>query len=301
MPSIQQLRELIPGAILQQHCKTLDLEIQHVWNFRKPRINVLYFVSRYLVFFDVPLAIFYNEAYGLSGPSCHTILIIKTAAFLIGILAAEAILFLRVASIAGWTRPMNIYLSLHYIVTHVVIVFAHILFLISLKYKESPLPGILNCVVLDGRFSSLLLSFGVVLLNQTVILGISLWVGFTKYRHTKTNGHLIMVVFRDGVGYFLFLSALAAANMIVLLTGPPEYRHLFTVPQRVLHSCISTRMILHLRETSGNPWELPSMESANVLEFKNAVASTDTESYIIDDDRSSTSCSKSVGWTISTV
>ncbi|RXW12101.1 hypothetical protein EST38_g13753 [Candolleomyces aberdarensis] len=59
---------------------------------------------------------------------------------------------------------------------------------------------------------------------------------------------LVEIFFRDGFVFFLFLVGSSVVNIVMLASLPPSNRTLFALPQRVIHSILASRMILHLRQ-----------------------------------------------------
>ncbi|TFK23473.1 hypothetical protein FA15DRAFT_464558 [Coprinopsis marcescibilis] len=270
-------------VLIADYLQTVDLETKLIWGSDWTLVKVLYLVSRYSPFFDVPLTVYYNEAMGISPELCYQLLIVLSASIVFGSMIAEgshpnvlyegdltdrrrtAILFLRVAALLGRKRRMNIYLAVHYVIAESGLLTAFIMFIVSLKFGQSPVPKYINCMIVDSNFLPLIAVFGIILFNQAAVMLISVWIGIRKYRNSK--GPLVGVFYRDGAGYFILLSMMSAVNLIVAAVGPPEYKYLFAAPQRVLHSTLSTRMVLHLREIT-DAQRQPTAELSRQQSFK---------------------------------
>ncbi|TFK20534.1 hypothetical protein FA15DRAFT_673382 [Coprinopsis marcescibilis] len=265
MHSVQEYRDLIQWTALHRACsymtigsfagliadyfETFDLEVAYIWPSRRSLVKSIYFTSRYMVFFDIPIAIYYNCASKISPQLCHFALVTSTVSVIFGTIVSEAILFLRVSALAGSKRSMNTCLSIYFAFSVACLIAAYIWFITSVKLIPSPLPQLIGCLAAEAYLTPITVGFVIILVNQFVAMGLSLWLGYRRHRHSK-NFPLISIFYRDSTGYFIFLSVISVVNVVISVGGPPQSRHFLTIPQRVLNSCISTRMVLHLREAS---------------------------------------------------
>ncbi|KAF5324710.1 hypothetical protein D9611_004127 [Ephemerocybe angulata] len=237
------------ALLVVDYIGTFEAEVSMMWKAKWSFAKALFFLTRYLAFFDVPLAIYFHTSLGLPPRTCQVLFIVETISLLVGVAVAEAILFLRVWALSGRNRKLLIYLTAQYTAVHLVeaVLFGHFLF--GLEFGPSPLPTVIGCLPLPPKKkiqnSMLSALFGLILANELVILFITFFIGLTKFRDLRSP--LIKTFYLDGFFYFLILSAISIGNMIVDLVGPPEYRFLIVVLQRVMHSVLSGRMILHLR------------------------------------------------------
>ncbi|THH18065.1 hypothetical protein EW146_g2864 [Bondarzewia mesenterica] len=111
------------------------------------------------------------------------------------------------------------------------------------------------------------------LIRITVILALTLVKGIPQYR--QSNSPLIISLYRDGIMYYIYLFVLSVINVTVLLTAPREYANLLSLLQRVLHSVLSSRILLHLRQAanqsivyvSGMPDSLPTVGQVSNIAF----------------------------------
>ncbi|KAL0573799.1 hypothetical protein V5O48_008152 [Marasmius crinis-equi] len=101
-------------------------------------------------------------------------------------------------------------------------------------------------------------------------------------REYRTGGlyKLLRAVYQGGVIYYGFISIVSILNVVVILTLPRDYVHLLAAFERVLHSVLSSRAILHIREIasrSGPRWafgtELEKFSAATGSETWNRAAS----------------------------
>ncbi|KAF6758714.1 hypothetical protein DFP72DRAFT_1064817 [Ephemerocybe angulata] len=233
------------------HC--LPLEVSLIWSAKWNMGKVLFLLSRYLVFFDVIVSLSYNFAPNLSVVQCGRLFAAGSSLTVVGVTVAEAILFLRVYALGGRGRIWGASLGALYLAIHSAVFAALIKFIISIEYAPSPLPSLFACLPVKGENKMLSIVFILILISELVILGLTFWLCLTDHKESKSP--LVATFSRDGLFYFLLLSAVSCGNIICNLAAPTAYIYLLTIPQRVLHSVLSTRMVLHIRSVGGGVYD----------------------------------------------
>ncbi|KAJ7079500.1 hypothetical protein C8R43DRAFT_349651 [Mycena crocata] len=226
------------------YCLTLDLEVSLIWPSRWSLTKILYLLSRYPAFFDVPLVLYYLTP-TVSLKHCAQLNTAIAAGNVFGIAVAEAIFVLRTYALSGRQRRVLLIFTIIYSACVLATVTMMGIFLRNMKYSPPPL-DIPGCNLTGGPFVLVGLSFIIVLFNETVLMGYTLWIGFKTYRHS--NSPLILTLYRDGITYYVFLCLGSAVNVAILVAAPKELRELLNTFIRVLHSVLSTRALLHVRE-----------------------------------------------------
>lgn len=90
-------------------------------------------------------------------------------------------------------------------------------------------------------------AFAGILANVAAAMVIMAYLAFVKHRGMKSR--LLTVFYRDGVFYFVCLAALTSVNMFVNFAAPDGYQFLFIQLEVALQGILSTRMLIHLRDT----------------------------------------------------
>ncbi|KAJ7362890.1 hypothetical protein DFH08DRAFT_1073794 [Mycena albidolilacea] len=227
-----------------EYCLTFNLEVSLIWPSRWSLTKILYILSRYPAFFDVPLVLYYLNP-TVSIEHCAQINTAIAAGNVFGIAIAEAIFVLRTYALSGRQRTVLITFGTLYSVFLVATVSMMAIFLRNMIYSP-PLPHVPGCNLTGGPFTLVGLSFILVLLNETALMSYTLWIGVKTYRHTTSP--LVTTLYRDGVTYYVFLFLGSAANVAILIGAPKQLRELLNTPLRVLHSVLSTRALLHVRK-----------------------------------------------------
>ncbi|KAF5324663.1 hypothetical protein D9611_004169 [Ephemerocybe angulata] len=193
------------------------------WNLGK----VLFLLSRYLVFVDVGVSIYYNLSPVLTIPQCQKSFAAGSSLTVVGVTIAEAILFLRVYALGGRGRAWGLGLGALYVAIHSAVFGALIKFITSIKYAPSPIPSVIACLPVEAENKMLSVVFILILTSELVILFLTFWLCFTDHKESKSP--LILTFTRDGLFYFLLLSAVSTGNIICNLVAPPAYIYLLSM------------------------------------------------------------------------
>ncbi|KAJ7115357.1 hypothetical protein C8R44DRAFT_223330 [Mycena epipterygia] len=236
---------------------TLNLEATLVWPSRLSISKVLFLLSRYLPFLEVPLSGYYTFAPNASLSHCFAVNSAIIVTRLVGIAIAEAILLLRTFALSG--RQLQVLQVFGTIYTLGVSTSAITLslFIAGSKYDVPPLnlPG---CDLAGGSFILVGIPFIIIVLNEMALMGYTLYLGVKTYR--DTHSVLVATLYRDGIIYFLFLSIGSLINLVILVAGPPHMQDLLNNLLRVVHAIFSCRILLHVREAECKRHELTWQE-----------------------------------------
>ncbi|KAJ7510449.1 hypothetical protein B0H11DRAFT_1959119 [Mycena galericulata] len=226
---------------------SLELEVSLIWGSKWSLTKIFYMCSRYSPFIDVPLVLGYGLTPQINIKNCFPLYASASWGTFFGIAVAEALLVLRTYALMGCDARVLTALVVQYVAIACTTVVVVSLFLKSLKFGPPPLPIVAGCQLANGSIV-LVVAFIGVLINETVLMVCTLWVGVKRFRHSSNP--LIKILYRDGISYFVLLFLISAGNLAVLIWGPIELVDLFNTFLRVMHSVLSTRVILHVRAVS---------------------------------------------------
>ncbi|KAJ7733411.1 hypothetical protein DFH07DRAFT_780632 [Mycena maculata] len=232
--------------LLFDYFLSLNLEVSLIWGSKWSFTKILYMCSRYSPFIDVPVVLAYELTVNINNKMYPRLTNTLGGTFF-GIATAEAILVLRTYALMGCSARALTILVVQYV---------------SLEFGLPPLSVIVGCHLVDGSII-LVVAFICALFNETVLMICTLWVGVKRFRHS--HNPLIKTLYRDGISYFVLLFLISAGNLAVLIWGPIELVDLFNTFLRVMHSVLSTRIVLHVREV-------------NQRELQNGITSRDATS-----------------------
>ncbi|KAH8102198.1 hypothetical protein BXZ70DRAFT_59677 [Cristinia sonorae] len=224
---------------------------------------------------------FYHLKPNLSAAECKSLTMSSSWLLVVGIIVAEAILTLRTWAV--WNRGKYIGIFLIFIWTSSAIGACLIegLFLASLTYVPSSSNAVPGCILTGGK-SAVGIEFVIVIVLETVVVLLTLMKVLPQYRHlgSPERHSLAYVLYRDGLHYYAYPLAISTVNFVTVLKLPAYAADLLTGLQRVVHSNLTARVILNLREASSRQTfqtsAHPSTQSAVVFapEFSAATSGT---------------------------
>ncbi|KAJ7115346.1 hypothetical protein C8R44DRAFT_223241 [Mycena epipterygia] len=183
---------------------TLNLEATLVWPSRLSISKVLFLVSRYLPFLEVPLSAYYIFAPNASMSHCFAVNSAIIMTRLVGIAIAEAILLLRTFALSGQQLRILYVFGAIYTLGVSTSIITLSLFIKGSQYDVPPLnlPG---CDLAGGSFILVGIPFIIIVLNEMALMGYTLYLGVKTYRHSHSL--LVTTLYQDGIIYFVFLTS----------------------------------------------------------------------------------------------
>ncbi|KAJ7726576.1 hypothetical protein DFH07DRAFT_852733 [Mycena maculata] len=248
------------AILVFDYCLTFDLEVSLMWKSRLTLSKILFMLARYTPFFDVPVGLSYVLAPNVPLKHCFNLNVVATTMSVFGIAIGEAILVLRTYALSGRNRKVLIVFTTIYAVEVLATLIMISLFLRSMIFGPPILAAIPGCNETGGNLILVGVCFIMVLVNETVLTIYTLWLGFKRYRSARNE--YILILYRDGIVYFLFLFACSAANCGILIAGAGELQELLPTFLRVMHSVLSTRILLHVRDVERRREEASFLDQA---------------------------------------
>nr|GAT42333.1 predicted protein [Mycena chlorophos] len=225
---------------------TFDLEVSLLWPSRFSTSKALFFLARYTPFFDVPVGLYFVLGMDIPLPECYKLNMAATIMSVFGIAIGEAILVLRTYALSEQRRRVLLVFGTIYGAAVVASVVLISIFLTSMVYGPPLNPLIPGCNETGGDFILVGVCFILVLVNETALMIYTIHLGWRKYRYFPNP--FVVTLYRDGIIYFVFLFLGSAANFAILLGGEGELQELLNTFLRVMHSVLSTRVLLNLRD-----------------------------------------------------
>ncbi|EJD00772.1 uncharacterized protein FOMMEDRAFT_29602 [Fomitiporia mediterranea MF3/22] len=219
------------------------------WNLGK----ALYLLTRYLAFVDMSFVLGFLFHSGLSIKetdnlllkACRATLTVTVTSIAIGNLVANAIVLLRVYALYGGARYMSIIilfiliLGFGVICTTQTLLYKDIIWQYRLQATD-----IVPCPVTEKLHDFCFLEYVWQLIVEVVLQGAAflvLYKGIGQWMYPNLN--------ITGMLAFICMSTLAFANA-VLVAQSGDFRTLLLELHRVVHTVITSRMILNMREVS---------------------------------------------------
>ncbi|RXW15898.1 hypothetical protein EST38_g9951 [Candolleomyces aberdarensis] len=246
---------------------TLPFEVEVIWPAQWNLVKFLYLFSRYFpidiifsyMYIEVPDVEVRPRTLTLTQPTASDFedipfvdmsdLILRGPYYITrNVRRHAAVIFIRLYALSRQSKFFRWWLIVQFFAVQVTIFALIGPFLASFRWAPSPVPQYVACVPVAANPLYAAISFALLMANETLITLVMLYIGFMKHRHTRSP--LVKIFYRDGFVFFLFLTASSVVNIAMLASLPPANRTLFAIPQRVIHSMLASRMILHLRQES---------------------------------------------------
>jgi len=233
---------------LYDHLLTLGPEIELFWSAPWSLGKFLFFATKYFAFADGPLLIYSHVAPASTSPFICTLLYKISGVLIIwGIFLAELILVFR--TWAFWNRDRRLAIGLLAFLTLLGLPAAIFTYvgLDPVEFGPSPSPEVEGCWLTKKPQTIIFIEYILIVIFESVILALTVYKGMQQFRYGSSN--LAVTLFRDGVIFYLYLIGFSLLNMVVLVIGPQPGPSLILM-QRILHSILTARILLNLREAA---------------------------------------------------
>jgi len=213
----------------------------------------------------------YQLSPSLSESECRLTFTVAGWSIIVGVMIAEVILVFRTWALWGCSKILGICLTVLCIGIVVSACYFESIFLKSIVFAQLPnLPT--NCAVISGN-PIVALNFIFVIVVETIVLALTLIKGVQHYRLAENSGFLY-VLYRDGVLFYFYLLGFSLLNLIFVVATPHGSPNMLALVQRILHSCLSARVLINLREAHSP--HFPSADESTLAESFNHLTSIQT-------------------------
>ncbi|KAF8346444.1 hypothetical protein F5887DRAFT_962000 [Amanita rubescens] len=233
------------SLLVYDYLLMLEDELSLIWNAKWALVKVLYLFSRYMPFADVVIVSYHQFFPHLTNEQCKTAYRINGSMFIVGMGMSEAVLTLRTWIIWNKDRRLTIGLPIFFFALWAAGLYIMYQSVESLQFVQSPSPFIKGCLYSHGS-RVISIDWGLLLLYNTVNLTLMI-IRVTSMYWSGVDSHLLKRLHKDGVYYYAFLFLLAAINVSFILSVPTVFVNLLSSVMRILHSNLSSRVILDIR------------------------------------------------------
>ncbi|KAF8590055.1 hypothetical protein K439DRAFT_1657616 [Ramaria rubella] len=233
------------AILVYDYFVTLHLEIDLTWGTPWKLGRVMFFLTRYTVFIDaVMLGYFHFTKAHVSPRTCF--LIYQTSGWFLfgGVGIAEIILIFRTWATWGQNRTILVLLVVLMTLVGVPAIYLTHAGLTSLQFSESPIPTVRSCFIVSKHDKNLLWDFALILLFETIILGLTLLRRVCHYGRSTSS--MASTLYKDGITYYIYLTGFSIANVAFLGLIEDSGATLILM-QRVIHSVLTGRILLNIR------------------------------------------------------
>ncbi|KAJ3532405.1 hypothetical protein NM688_g7427 [Phlebia brevispora] len=254
------------ALMMYDYILTFRREVELVWASPFSLMKCLFFLTRYTPVLDLSLLAAFDLAPSLAQESCHWIHTVALQLVVIGYLIAECM-----GMRPGYPHQVISYHSqLFWLSAPGYYGNATVGSALCSSLKDvimsAPYNGTEGCLVVAGSRNLPGIAYAELLAFETVLLVLILLKGVPQCGYPLLRSILFprrsqdrmivnplalaIVLYRDGILFYIVLCCFSAANLIVTYRAPAELVASLTALQRVLHSSLSARVVLHLREAA---------------------------------------------------
>jgi len=225
---------------------TFRMEVDLVWKSKWNFMKGLYLLQRYMPFIDTVCLVLYRQTgENLTKTGCRNVTLVCAGLMFIGLALSEMILTLRTWAVWNRDQRLTIILPILYVLFWGSGFIIRGISLSRTKFGDPLYLGIKGCFLRDINRGMAFLWVQLIVWNA-LLLTLMLIPAVEAYRD---GGSPILTksVHRDGVIYYLYLFLFSTINIVIIETLPHEYHHLLASVTRVLHSMLTSRVLLHIR------------------------------------------------------
>ncbi|CAA7263750.1 unnamed protein product [Cyclocybe aegerita] len=269
---------------------TFGMEVQYVWLRPWTPMKVIYFLQCYLPFIDtVWLEVQLRFTESPSIKACTQLRIAAVSLMFVGLATSELILALRVWAVWNQSAIVTILLPILFAacwLPHIPILY---FFLNSYKFAVPPPPPLFGCVAVAAS-EIVFVNWVLLLLWDTLVLLLMLIPAFHAYSLNGTSA-LYYIIYTEGILYYFCIFAMSTINIVLLhiRSIAIEYRFMFVLMTRFLHSLLASRVLLHIRAAA-------DQDAEHSMEVESITASIDALTAASRDDRASPRTSRLSRW-----
>jgi len=186
----------------------------------------------------------------LTKATCAKIYPLISVLTMCGLAASEMLLTLRTWAVWNRNKRLTIILSILFVLVWGAAFVILVIYLKSVTFVDPPFPGFEGCILAHSNIAFFYLWFHIITWD-TLTLVLILVPAVRAYRYGG-NSALMTSVYREGIVYYIYLFVLSFVNIILGITLPMQYQHLLATVERMIHSMLSSRVLLQIRAQAGH-------------------------------------------------
>jgi len=224
---------------------TLPLEIQYIWRRPWTKVTTLWVFIRYCTLLNGLInPLYHNFSETPSAGNCRMSWHLQTWTIIVVIAVGEVLLIFRTCAI--WENSKNVALGLGglFFATVVAAVYGAIKLLMELEFITISNLANQGCIVTKFGPQGVI-PYIVLLFYETVILFVTL-AKASKQRGGDRRA-IYNAIYRDGLLYYIWLLVVSIGNITAFFTLPGTNASHLTVFHAVMHSLLTSRLVLNIR------------------------------------------------------
>jgi len=235
--------------LIWDYILTFQSEVSLIWPSQWSSMKLLFFLTRYMPIIDTSLILFFQFKPFPTVHECEVTYSIAGWFIVIGIMIAEIILVVRTWAIWGRPRKMGTCMVIISVAFTIPLLYIESVYLSSITFfpnhttSRGCIPGSGNAIIA--------IDFILEIAFELLFLILTLFIWIQHYRGANGGG-FVSVLYRDGIFFYIYLLGCSIANFTVVVTAPRDSAAILASLQRILHSCLSARVLLNIRDTHKN-------------------------------------------------
>ncbi|KIJ50344.1 hypothetical protein M422DRAFT_245602 [Sphaerobolus stellatus SS14] len=243
---------------------TLSDEVALIWTAPWTTARVLFFLTRYSAWIDTSLfsIVHFAREGHLSIPACRALYEAYGWFLSIGVFIAELVFVFR--TYALWNKSMRVLFGLFGIGFPITAASFYATYKDTSAVMYKQVPGQQDCLNVSSPVSNkiLLLDFSGVIIFETIILILTVVSAFKQSNLRRTS--LGETLYKDGLMYYVYLTLFTVTNLLVLaVPGFLTSGASLALLQRVIHSIVTSHILLHIRRAGAQLHRDDSEEYTN--------------------------------------
>ncbi|KAG2001907.1 hypothetical protein CC2G_009519 [Coprinopsis cinerea AmutBmut pab1-1] len=213
--------------------------------------KILFFLSKYTAFIDIPLNILILFGNGLTPEACKYVGTAITALSFVGVATADAILLVSLHALLGSSKRGGIVLSALFALGFMTSLGFTVYFINTLQAVPPSYPGsICEYYHPPKQLDGLQVCYYILLAGEFCITIAGLVLGLRDYRHAQSR--LMINLYKDGTLYFVSLLMFSTLNIVAPYIFPNGFGRILTPWQRAIHAILASRLVLNMRSNACN-------------------------------------------------
>ncbi|KAF9500208.1 hypothetical protein BDN71DRAFT_1189847 [Pleurotus eryngii] len=230
------------ALLLYDYSLTVYAEPSLIWSAPWSLGKALFLLTRYLPFLDGSLSLYRD--FGPKTQRCSLNDNIIGWSLILGTAIAELIMVLRVWALWTRSRWVGVGLALLSAAAIVGTGIVYIKFSQQRSFPAGDIPNQFGCRPLDGSNTERVIF---IIVTVFEILMLILTVTRVLLDQTLRASSVIRGAYRDGVMYYALLAISSTVNAVMISKTQSPIATMLVLPQRILHSVLSARIILRVR------------------------------------------------------
>ncbi|KAJ7260104.1 hypothetical protein C8J57DRAFT_483879 [Mycena rebaudengoi] len=243
------------AIIIFDHLITLDEEVELIWRSSWSMGKVLFIINRYYTLICVVV-----NNYALFSPTLSDSVSLRFFHWqgwtgLIACMIAEVILQMRLYALYFLNKKVLALMVVTFIISSTSSAVIMGTVLSGITARSQPIPGIPLRFCIPVGVPSYFFAFWIpIIAFESLLCALALYRGFQTFKASgsafQSGRHLVAILIRDSVLYFLVMFATYLTNMLVWASAPPNLLEIPIAFSVALSCCLGNRMILNVREVN---------------------------------------------------